>query len=103
MGRTNPTYRDTLRAIEERWADYRRALRRKDKSVFDKLLDHAREHADASGLLNHQHPLLPVLLSIDLEQESRLETHDERLEALEEEVETLRETRRAAEPQEADA
>ena len=102
MGRTNPTYRDTLRAIEERWADYRRALRRKDQSVFDQLLDHAREHADASGLLNHQHPLLPVLFSIDLEQESRLETHDERLDTLEEEIQALRETRLATEPQESD-
>jgi hypothetical protein len=30
MGRTNPTYRDALWAIEERWADFRRALRRRD-------------------------------------------------------------------------
>ena len=103
MGRTNPTYRDTLRAIEERWADYRRALRRKDQSLFDQMLDYAREHADASGLLNHQHPLLPALLSIDLEQESRLEAHDERLEALEEEVEALREAKQETKLQEVDA
>jgi hypothetical protein len=32
-------------------------------------LDDARKHADASGLLNHQNPLLPALLSIDLEQD----------------------------------
>jgi hypothetical protein len=31
MGRTNPTYRDALRAIEERWAEFRRALRRRDQ------------------------------------------------------------------------
>jgi len=42
-----------------------------------------REHADASGLLNHQNPLLPALLSIDLEQEGRLDDHEERLEELE--------------------
>jgi len=41
------------------------------------------EHADASGLLNHQNPLLPALLSIDLEQEGRLDDHEERLEELE--------------------
>ena len=83
MGRTNPTYRDALRAIEERWAKFRRALRRRDQPRFDRLFEYARKHADASGLLNHQNPVLPALLSIDLEQEARLNDHEERLEELE--------------------
>lgn len=83
MGRTNPTYRDALRAIEERWTKFRRALRRRDQPRFDQLFEYAREHADASGLLNHQNPLLPALLSIDLEQEAHLDDHEERLEELE--------------------
>ncbi|OYR49383.1 hypothetical protein [Halorubrum sp. Ea8] len=83
MGRTNPTYRDALRAIEGRWAEFRRALRRHDQPRFDQLFEYAREHADASGLLNHQNPLVPALFSIDLEQEATLEDHEERLEALE--------------------
>jgi len=83
MGRTNPTYRDALRAIEERWADFRRALRRRDQPRFDRLFEYAREHADASGLLNHQNPLLSALVSIDLEQESRLDEHEQRLEDIE--------------------
>jgi hypothetical protein len=87
MGRTNPTYRDALRAIEERWQDFRRALRRRDQPRFDQLA-YVREHADASGLLNHQNPLLSALLSIDLEQESRLDEHEERLEELEEAIES---------------
>ncbi len=87
MGRTNPTYRDALRAIEERWAEFRRALRRRDQPHFDQLFEYAREHADASGLLNHQNPLLPTLFSIDLEQEARLEDHEERLAELEQALE----------------
>ncbi|MDL0133887.1 hypothetical protein [Halobacterium salinarum] len=83
MGRTNPTYRDALRAIEERWTDFRRALRRRDQPRFDQLFEYAREHADAGGLLNHQNPLLPALISIDLEQEARLDEHEERLAELE--------------------
>jgi len=83
IGCTNPTYREALRAIEERWADFRRALRRCDQPHFDQLFEYAREHADASGLLNHQNPLLPALLSIDLEQEARLDDDEERLEELE--------------------
>ncbi|WP_415380478.1 hypothetical protein [Halosimplex sp. TS25] len=87
MGRTNPTYRDALRAIEERWQTFRKALRRQDQPRFDQLFTYAREHADASGLLNHQSPLLPALLSIDLEQEARLDDHAERLDELEAAVE----------------
>ncbi len=88
MGRTNPTYRDTLRAIEKRWQDFRRALRRRDQPRFDQLFVYAREHADASGLLNHRNPLLPALLSIDLEQEGRLDEHEERLDRLENVIES---------------
>ena len=88
MGRTNPTYRDALRAIEDRWQDFRRSLRRRDQPRFDRLFAYAREHADASGLLNHQNPVLPALLSIDLEQERRLDEHEERLEELEEAIES---------------
>jgi hypothetical protein len=87
MGRTNPTYRDALRAIEERWADFRRALRRRDQPCFDQLFEYAREHADASGLLNHHTPLLPALFSIDLEQEKRLDAHEDRLAELEQAIE----------------
>ena len=88
MGRTNLTYRDALRAIEEGWAEFRRALRRRDQPHFDRLFKYAREHADATGLLNHQNPLLPALLSIDLEQEARLNDHEKRLEELEAAVAT---------------
>ena len=83
MGRTNPTYRDALRAIEGRWTDFRRALRRRDQPRFDRLFEYAREHADASGLLNHRDPLLPALFSVDLEQEARLDGHEERIRELE--------------------
>ena len=87
MGRTNPTYRDALRAIEERWTDFRRALRRRDQPRFDQLFEYARKHADASGLLNHQNPVLPALFSIDIEQEARLDDHEERLAELEQALE----------------
>jgi hypothetical protein len=89
MGRTNPTFRDALRAIEDRWHDYRRALRQRHQAYFDRLFGYARTHADASGLLNHQNPIVPALFSIDLEQERRLEAHDDRLDDLEATVETL--------------
>lgn len=89
MGRTNPTFRDALRVIEDRWSDFRQALRRRDQPRFDQLFTYARNHADAGGLLNHQNPFLPALFSIDLEQETRLDAHEQRLDELEAAVESL--------------
>jgi hypothetical protein len=83
MGRTNPTFRDVLRGIENRWSDYRRALRRRDASRFDTLIEYARRHADAAGYLNHDEPLFPILVAIDLEQERRLDDLEDRVESLE--------------------
>jgi hypothetical protein len=86
MGRTNPTFRDRLSGIEREFADYRRALRRRDRPHFDRLFAHARAHADACSYLNHDAPLAAVLFSVALEQEARLAALDARLDALEAEA-----------------
>ena len=72
MGRSNPTYRDNLRRLEERWADYRRALRRRDQEHFDRLWEHAAGYADAAGYQNTERNLDLVLVSIVLAQERRI-------------------------------
>jgi hypothetical protein len=86
LGRTNPTYRDTVRALEENWQPYRRALRRVDKPHFDRLFEHAREHADAAGYLNHQEPEITLLVSVVLEQEKRMQDLHARIRTLERET-----------------
>jgi hypothetical protein len=83
LGRTNPTFRDLLTAIEGRWKPYRRALRRPDQQRFDQLFEDARAHADAAGYLNADEPLFPVLVSMLLEQQRRIEDLQARLDALE--------------------
>ncbi|GAB6878408.1 hypothetical protein JCM17823_06820 [Halorubrum gandharaense] len=72
MGRTNPAFRDLLRSEEERWDDYRCVLRHEDQLHFERLFVHARDHADAAGMLNHEDRLAPILMSICLEQEKRI-------------------------------
>ena len=83
MGRTNPTYRDAIQALEGRWADFKRALRRRDQSRFERLFEYAQAHADAGGYLNHDEPLFPILVSVDLEQETRLDELEDRIDTLE--------------------
>jgi|APHM01.1.fsa_nt_gi hypothetical protein len=82
-GETVAATAGALRTIEQRWAEFHRALRQRNQPRFDQLLQHAREHADASGLLNYQNPLPPALFSIDLEQEARLDDHEQWLENIE--------------------
>jgi hypothetical protein len=79
MGRTNATYRDLLTGIEERWQPYRRALRHRNQPHFDRLFEHARAHADAGGYLNHDEPLFPILVSMLLEQERRIQRLESQL------------------------
>lgn len=89
MGRTNATFRDLLRHTETEWGDYRRALRRRDREHFDRLFEHARDHADAAGYLNPTDPVPAILLSIVLAQERERSELAERIATLEERVATL--------------
>lgn len=91
MGRTNPTYRDAIRGLEGRWDDFKRALRHRDQPRFERLFEYARAHADAGGYLNHNEPLFPILVSVDLEQETRLDDLENRIAALEAELKEHRE------------
>ncbi|SHH65371.1 hypothetical protein [Halobaculum gomorrense] len=87
MGRTNPTFRDVLGRMEDEWSDFRRALRRRHQPLLDRLFTYAREHADAASHLNHPDRLAPVLVSIDLEQEDRIDELEERVAELEDRLE----------------
>jgi hypothetical protein len=83
LGRTNPTFRNVLEAVQSRWSDYRRALRRHDQPHFDRLFEYADAHADAAGYLNADDPMQPILFSMLLEQQKRLAEQRERLELIE--------------------
>ncbi len=73
MGRTIPTYRLHLESILNDWMDYRRALREKDREVFDRLLNKARQHASAASYSAHLDPTDLAFMSILLEMERELE------------------------------
>lgn len=88
MGRTNPTYRDRLSALEREWSGYRRALRVTEQPHFDRLFEHGREYAHAADYLNHPNPTIPLLVSLCLAHERELAALRERLERLEERTQT---------------
>ncbi len=89
MGRTNPTYRDRLVSLEREWQAYRRGLRAADQPHFDQLFEHGRNYAHAAGHLNHPTPEFPLLVSILLAHERRLDELDQRLRSIEERLSRL--------------
>jgi hypothetical protein len=91
MGRTNPTYRDFLDSYEREFGDYRRALRRRYQTDFDRLFAGAREFADAAGYANHLDRDVLVLVSMLLAHEGTIREQDAAIEGLREEVRALRE------------
>lgn len=66
------------------WLPYRRALRDRDRKVFDALMTKARMHTSASSYANRMEPLESVFMSILLEQQKEIELLRMKLEGLKE-------------------
>lgn len=82
MGRTNPTFRDSARALEDQWGSYRRALRHRDQPHFDRLWEHVATYADAAGYHNEARNMDLVLVAIVLAQERRIAALEAEVEAV---------------------
>ena len=73
MGRTVPSFRMLLDSIIMELGDFRRALRRRDREVFDRIMDMAREHASASTVAASVDPMDTIVLSILIEQQKQID------------------------------
>jgi len=89
VGRTNPTFRDFLDRYEDRFGDFRRALRYAHQADFDRLFQRARAHADAAGYANHLDRDRLVLLSMVLGHEIALREREQEIAELRAEVDEL--------------
>ena len=72
MGRTVPSFRVALEHEIVTWHNFRKALRKKDRAIFDMLLDKARKHGDAGMLANRPVILDVVLMAILIEQQTEI-------------------------------
>lgn len=81
MGRTNPTFRDLLGAVEDWWGPFRRGLRHQDQQRFDQLFADAWEHADAAGYQNPDEPVHAVLLAMLIEQQRRIDELEQQIQS----------------------
>jgi hypothetical protein len=80
MGRTLPTSRHVLDALEFEWRDFRRGLTDQEQKRFDALWQKARAHASAMANQSPLDPMQAVFLGMLLEQAAEIEALRRRVE-----------------------
>jgi len=85
MGRTVLPFSQVLEREYEDWKKFRRALRREDQQVLDRLFDRARLHVQAGSYASRPWPFETILFSIILELEKELAELQSKLESVREE------------------
>jgi len=82
MGRTVESYRMALEDEISRWKGFAKALRTEDREAFDALMDACRLFASAGS--NATQPILfePMIMSILLFQQKRLQRLEKALDAI---------------------
>ncbi|MEW6386639.1 MAG: hypothetical protein AB1491_03885 [Thermodesulfobacteriota bacterium] len=83
MGRTVLPYSQLWERERQRWQKFRRALRREEQALFDRLFALARLHLQAGVYASNPWPLEAMLLSMLLEHQKALCALEERLQDLE--------------------
>ena len=73
MGRTLPTSRRILDALELEWRDYRRGLTDEEQRRFDALWQMARAHASAMANQSPLDPMQAAMLGMLLELQGEVE------------------------------
>jgi hypothetical protein len=79
MGKTVPSYRMALEDEINRWNGFARVLRIEDKEAFNQMMDACRSFASAGS--NATQPILfePMIMSILLSQQKRLQKLEKKL------------------------
>lgn len=80
MGRTTQTMTQLVAQEEAYWAPFRRALRKEDQMIFDKLFAAARHHTAPAHYASHATPFDSILLAMVLETMKAIEMLRQQLE-----------------------
>lgn len=82
MGRTTQTMTQLVAQEEAYWTPFRRALRKEDQAVFDRLFAAARHHTAPAHYASHATPFDSMLLAMLLEAMKAVEALRQRLDTL---------------------
>jgi hypothetical protein len=83
MGRTTQTMTQLVAQEEAYWAPFRRALRKEDQEILDRLFAAARHHSAPAHYASHATPFDSMLLAMLLEAMKVVEILRQRLDHLE--------------------
>ncbi|MGM0608211.1 MAG: hypothetical protein ACQESP_07315 [Candidatus Muiribacteriota bacterium] len=73
MGRTLFSATQLVETEKSMWSQFRRALRKEDREIFDKLFSQAKLHSQALSNSGSPYPFEPILISILIEQQKIIE------------------------------
>lgn len=79
MGRTLPTFHTYLEQEMEEWSPFRRALRKEDRVVFDRLFALAKIHMAEAASVARPVPFDSLVMAVLLEQQKEIERLKEEL------------------------
>jgi hypothetical protein len=82
MGKTVESYRLALDSEIQSWSGFVKALRTDDKEAFGQLTDACRNHASAGSNATRPEMFEPMVMSILLEQQKRLNRLEKELVAV---------------------
>ena len=79
MGRTVPSYRIAAEMERSKWKIFRQRLNKKDKKIFDQMLDCSRLYNSAGSNACRPQLIHPILMSIVLEHYRQLDSIQKQL------------------------
>jgi len=82
MGKTVPSFRMALESEINRWSGFAYALRKPDREAFDELMDMCRTYASESSCATNPIVFEPMIISILLAQQKRINHLEKELHAL---------------------
>ncbi|WP_456383041.1 hypothetical protein [Persephonella sp.] len=73
MGKTIPTATQLVKLKQKELSQFRKALRKEDKEIFDRLFSYAKYHSQAIGNTPAVYPMEVVLIAILIEMEKEIQ------------------------------
>ena len=82
MGKTVASYRMALDRELQRWSGFARALRKEDRTAFDRMMDTCRNYASAGSNATRPVVFEAMAMSILLQQQKNLNRLEKELDAI---------------------
>ena len=73
MGRTVPSFRQVIESEYIALEKFKRALRKQDREILERLLNKARLHTQAGGYAEILDPMHVILISMMIEMEKKID------------------------------